>query len=285
MEQNSRAFQFVQQLAAKLGQEELNLPAFPDVVGRLQAALTDSNSCVKDIVGVISSDPVLSARLLGMANSAALNPTGRSINNINAAVTRLGFTLVRGTAAAYAIGQMRRAKELEPIHSELESVWRASNEVAAICYVVAKRAFGRQPDEAMLAGLLHQIGRLYIITHALTIDPSLRADSDFQEVLNGWQAQIGGAILAEWGLPERIGEAVAQQDDLLNDDGENLQPLAKLLSAAKLRNRISHEPSLRDVHPDADDRMTAVNFGDRNFLDLVASGQSDIESMQQTLAA
>jgi HD-like signal output (HDOD) protein len=284
-QQNSRAFQFIQQLAAQLGQEELHLPAFPDVVGRLQAALTDANASVKDIVAVISSEPVLSARLLGMANSAAMNPGGHSINNINGAVTRLGFNLVRGTAAAYAIGQMRRAQELEPIRHELESVWRSSNEVAAICYVVAKRAFGRQPDEAMLAGLLHQIGRLYILTHALSNDPSLRDDPDFQDILDGWQAQIGSAILAEWGLPERIGEAVAQQDDLLGEDSEGLQPLSKLLSAAKLRNRIAHEPSLRESHPDADERMTAVNFGDSSFLDLVASGQSDIESMQQTLAA
>jgi len=284
MNQDSRAFQFVRQLAAELGGEKLELPAFPDVVGRLQAALTDADASVKDIVGVISSEPVLSARLLGMANSAAMNPSGRSINNINGAVTRLGFNLVRATAAAYAIGQMRRARELEPIRTELEAVWRSSNEVAAICYVVAKRAFGRQPDEAMLAGLLHQIGRLYILTHALRNDPSLREDPDFQEVLSSWQAQIGSAILSEWGLPDRIGEAVAQQDELLAEDADGLQPLSKLLAAAKLRNRIAQEPSLRDAHPDVDDRMTSVQFGDRSFLDLVASGQSDIETMQQTLA-
>ena len=66
LQQDGRAFQFVQQLAAELGQEKLELPAFPDVVGRLQAALTDTNASVKDVVGIISSEPVLSARLLGM---------------------------------------------------------------------------------------------------------------------------------------------------------------------------------------------------------------------------
>ena len=284
-QQDGRAFRFVQQLAAELGQEKLELPAFPDVVGRLQAALTDTSASVKDVVGIISSEPVLSARLLGMANSAAMNPAGRSINNINGAVTRLGFNLVRATAAAYAMGQMRRARELEPIRAELEAVWRSSNEVAAICYVVAKRAFGRQPDEAMLAGLLHQIGRLYILTHTLKAEPELRDDPAFQDVLNGWQAQIGGVILAEWGLPERIGEAVSQQDELLGEDSASMQPLTKLLSAAKLRNRLAQEPSFRDSHPDADERMTGVSFGDRNFLDLVAAARSDIEMMQQTLAA
>jgi HD-like signal output (HDOD) protein len=283
--QSGRVFRFVQELAGELGKDKLELPSFPDVVGRLQAALTDTNASVKDIVAIISSDPVLSARLLGMANSAALNPAGRSISNINGAVTRLGFSLVRGTAAAYAIGQMRRARELEPIRRELENVWRASNEVASICYVVAKRAFGRQPDEAMLAGLLHQIGRLYILTHMLKLEPELRQDPAFLEVLDGWQAQVGGAILSAWGLPERIGEAVMQQDQLLGADPRTLPPLAKLLSAAKLRNRLAHEPVLREAHPDVDDTLNQLSFGERSFLDLVAAGQADIESMQQTLAA
>lgn len=282
---NGRAFEFVKELATNLGRDEIDLPAFPDVVRRLQVTLANTDAGVKEVVGVISSEPVLTARLLKMANSAAMNPAGKPINNINGAVTRLGFNLVRGTAAAYAIGQMRRLNELEPIRRDLETIWRSSNEVAAISYVVAKRAFGRQPDEAMLAGLLHQIGRLYILTHIVRIDPELRRDPEFGTVLESWQAQIGGAILDTWGLPERIVEAVSQQDELLGDDPGSLQPLTKLLSAAKLRNRLAWEPSLRDAHPDADERMQAVNFGNNTFLDLIAAGQGDIELMQQALAA
>ena len=279
------AFDFVQQLAANLGKQELDLPAFPDVVGRLQATLADESAGVREVVNVISSEPVLTARLLKMANSAAMNPSGRDINNINGAVTRLGFNLVRGSAAAYAINQMSRQQELTPIRAELEEIWRASNEVAAICYVVAKRVFGRQPDEAMLAGLLHQIGRLYILTHTLRADPSLRDDPDYREVLQSWQGPIGAAILAEWGLPDRIGEAVANQNDLLGDESEELQALPKLLSAAILRNRLASEPRLRESRPDADERMRTVSFGSSSFLDLVAAGQGDIDQMQHALAA
>ena len=174
---------------------------------------------------------------------------------------------------------------MAPIRSELEAICRASNEVASICYVVAKRVFGRQPDEAMLAGLLHQIGRLYILTHTLRSDPALRDDPDYKDVLQSWQAPIGAAILAEWGLPDRIGEAVANQNDLLADETGELQPLPKLLSAAILRNRLACEPELRETRPDADDRMRGVSFGSNSFLDLVAAGQGDIAHMQHALAA
>lgn len=76
-------------------------------MGRLQATLVDEDASVREVLGIISSEPVLTARLLKMANSAAMNPAGREINNINGAVTRLGFNLVRGTAAAYAIKMIR----------------------------------------------------------------------------------------------------------------------------------------------------------------------------------
>lgn len=282
---DNRAFHFVQQLATSLGSEEIELPAFPDVVGRLQATLADADAGVREVVKVISSEPVLTARLLKMANSAALNPGGNEINNLNGAVMRLGFNLVRATAAAYAMGQMRRTRELEPIRGELEACWRASNEVAAICYVVAKRAFGRQPDEAMLAGLLHQIGRLYILTHTLRADPALRDDPEYGQVIAGWQAQVGRVILDEWGLPSRIGQAVADQDALIDDDGRELEPLPKLLAAAKLRHRLATEPELRETCPEADERLQLLRVGNASFIDLVAASQGDIELMQQTLAA
>ncbi len=281
----SRAFAFVRELVANLPGKDIDLPAFPDVVRRLQVALADPNTSARDLVVIIESEPVLSARLLQMANSAAVSAAGNPATSIKAAVSRLGFNLVRLTAMTHAMRQMERNESLQPIRPELGRIWRASNEVAAICYVVARRAFGRQPDEAMLAGLLHGIGALYIVSHTQKVDPVLRADPDFQAIVRDWQPRLGKAILDAWGLPERIGQAVARQDELLGTGPQDLEPLARLLSAAKFRHRLGTEPDLRRQLPQADDVMRAVTLGDRTFLDLVAAGHQDIEEMQQLLAA
>jgi HD-like signal output (HDOD) protein len=281
----SRAFDFVRQLVANLPGRDVDLPAFPDVVRRLQAALADPRTSAKDLVGIIESEPVLSARLLQMANSAAMNAAGNSATSIKAAVSRLGFNLVRLTAMTHAMRQMERLEALQPIRRELGRIWRASNEIAAICYVVSRRAFGRQPDEAMLAGLLHGIGGLYILTHTQQADPALRDDPEFQAIVHDWQPRLGKAILDTWGLPDRIGAAVAMQDELLCTDPRELEPLSRLLSAAKLRHRLGSDPELRRQVPAADDLMRAVSLGAGSFLDLVAAGQQDIEEMQQMLAA
>ncbi len=281
----SKAFEFVRDLVANLPGKDVDLPAFPDVVRRLQVALADPGTSARDLVAIIESEPVLSARLLQMANSAAMNAAGNSATTIKLAVSRLGFNVVRLTAVTYAMRQMERIATLQPIRKELGEIWRASNEVAAICCVVGKRAFGRQQDEAMLAGLLHGIGGLYILTHTQNTDPALRDDPDFRCVVRDWQPRLGKAILDTWGLPERIGQAVADQDEILNNGAQNLQPLGRLVSAAKLRHRLGSDPELRRQMPQADDLMRAVTLGPGSFLDLAAACHQDIEEMQQLLAA
>jgi len=284
MATDSRTFQFVQQLAGNL-KPELDLPAFPQVVRRLQIALISDKTTIKDIVSIISSEPVLSARFMQMANSAAMNPTGSPVASLNNAVNRLGFNLVRTVSTAFALRQLSRDRSLGAIRPELEQVWKTSNEVAAICYAVGKQAFGRQPDEAMMAGLLHSIGRLYILLHAHQNDPTIREDPAFAETLETWQPVIGKAILEAWGLPQRICEAVENQDYLLGGGSAELEPLTRLLSAAKLRHRLDLEPELHLQHPNAETLMNSVNLGKGSFMDLIVMGQTDREAMQLALAA
>lgn len=284
MATDSRTFQFVQQLAANL-KPELDLPAFPQVVRRLQIALASDSTTVKDVVAIISSEPVLSARFMQMANSAAMNPGSTPVASLNNAVNRLGFNLVRTVSTAFALRQLSRDSSLEAIRPDLEQVWKTSNDVASICFAVARQAFGRQPDEAMMAGLLHSIGRLYILMHAHHNDPTMRDDPAFAETLETWQPIIGKAILESWGLPSRICDAVENQDYLLDGGSADLEPLTRLLSAAKLCHRLEAEPELREQHPDAELLLSGVNLGKGSFMDLMVLGEADIANMQQALAA
>ncbi|MEZ5564232.1 MAG: HDOD domain-containing protein [Gammaproteobacteria bacterium] len=284
MTADSRIFNFVQQLAANL-KPELDLPAFPQVVRQLQVALIRDEITIRDIADIVASEPVLSARFMQMANSAALNPGGTPVASLNNAVNRLGFNLVRTVATAFALRQLSRDNSLGAIRPDLERVWKTSNQVASICFAVGRQAFGRQPDEAMMAGLLHSIGRLYILMHAHHNDPSLRDDPAFSATLEEWQPVIGKAILEAWGLPQRICAAVENQDYLLAGGSAELEPLTRLLSAAKLHYRLDNEPDLKLQHPDAEFALNDVNLGRGSFMDFMAVSQDDIQNMQQALAA
>ena len=93
----------------------------------------------------------------------------------------------------------------------IDGILSDSLRAASLCYVVAKHYTRVNADQALLAGLLHGLGRLYIVMRAEEIAES--ATADMTEVTASWQATIGKAILESWGLPDSLLHAVEHQDD------------------------------------------------------------------------
>ena len=99
---NTVVFSFVKGLAAELSQGQVELPSVPDIVIKVQRALANENVSNEIVVKVLGSEPVLAAKLLSMANSAALNTSGRRIADLRTAVARVGFNIVRSAALSFA---------------------------------------------------------------------------------------------------------------------------------------------------------------------------------------
>ncbi|HEX6999538.1 MAG TPA: HDOD domain-containing protein [Gammaproteobacteria bacterium] len=225
-------FSFVERLAQDLKDERLELPAFPEAVLRIQRMLQSSDTTTDDVVRILSSEPALAARLLRMANSAEFRRTDAEITDLRKAVTRMGFNMIRSVSVAFAMRQLRRKDSYSPeVQAELETIWHESLEMASLCFVIARRFTRLNPDQALLTGLLHVLGRLYILMRAQ--DMQALSASDVQEVVLGWHAAIGKAILESWGLPEALQRAIEHQEELeLELDGD--PTLTDVLIAAKL---------------------------------------------------
>ncbi|MBM4197441.1 MAG: hypothetical protein FJ197_10185 [Gammaproteobacteria bacterium] len=88
------------------------------------------------------------------------------------------------------------------------------------------------------------------------------ADPQFAAIVEDWQPKLGQSILNGWGLP--------------GGDPSQLEPLPRLLSAAKLRHRLANEPCFRAAPPGAETVLAAVSFGSTNFIDLLPASQQDI---------
>ena len=106
------AFVFVRALATELSSGEVDLPGFPEVVVRVRRALADENVSAEKVARVIGAEPVLAARLLRMANSAALNPGGKAVADLRMAIMRVGLNVVRSTTIAFAVQQLQKAHAL-----------------------------------------------------------------------------------------------------------------------------------------------------------------------------
>jgi HD-like signal output (HDOD) protein len=244
---NTVVFSFVKGLAAELSAGQVELPSVPDIVISLQQALSDDNVTNDTIVRVIGSEPMLAGRLLTMANSVALNTSGRKIADLPTAVARVGFNIVRSAALSFAVEQLRKASEYRHLEKQLDVLWKDSVQIAALCHVIARRFSSLNGDTALLAGLMHNVGRIYILTRASKY-PTLTADPlTFNSIVRDWHANVAKALLENWKVADEIVEAVAGYEDL---DREARGPvtLTDVLSLAMLveRNRNGTEMNLPD---------------------------------------
>ncbi len=216
-EASNAAFEFVRSLASELSTGSIDLPSFPDVAIRVQKVLSEDDADAQRVVRVLGAEPILASRVLTMANSAALNPSSKAIMDLRGAVTRLGFDALRSAAIGFAMAQIQRAKAFKGIERHLSALWQQSVLIAALCFVVARRANKGSPDTAMLAGLVHGVGKLYILTRS-TRFPALFGDQrTYQQVVREWHSNIAKALLESWHIPEEIVDAVHKHEDDARD--------------------------------------------------------------------
>ena len=244
---NTVVFGFVKALAGELSQGHVELPSVPDIVIKLQKTLSDENVTNETVVRVVGSEAMLAGKLMNMANSAALNGTGRKIADLRMAVARVGFNIVRSAALAFAVEQLRKSPEFKHLEGPLDVLWKSSVQIAALSHVIARRFSSLNGDTALLAGLMHNVGRIYILTRA-SKHPTLVADPlTFNSIVRDWHTNVAKALLENWRVAEEIVEAVAGHEDM---DREQRGPvtLTDVLSLAMLveQNRNGtemHEPN------------------------------------------
>ncbi|HTX23260.1 MAG TPA: HDOD domain-containing protein [Steroidobacteraceae bacterium] len=268
------AFLFVRALATELSSAEVDLPGFPEIAARVRQALADENVSTDKVARIVSAEPVIAARLLRMANSAALNPSGKPIADLRAAILRVGLNVVRSTTIAFAVQQLRRSETLRGLEKPLDLLWQRSVLIASLSYVIARRYACSNPDTALLAGVLHGIGRLYILTRA-SRHPGLFADvATYQAIERDWHLPIACALLEHWGIADEIVQAVRESEDFAREPRGNVS-LSDVLVTATLIAVYRDQPELLDA------RLNSVRPVARLKLDRAACEALAMESAQE----
>ena len=227
------AFAFVQTLATELSSGKIDMPSFPDIAARVRKVLSDEFVSSKQVVRVVSTEPALAGKLMMIANSVAMNPNGARITDLNNAITRIGLNMVRSASLAFAMEQIRKSEAFQSLRAPMTALWERSVLVSALSFVIAKRLTTSNPDTAMLAGLMHGMGKLYILTRAIK-HPGLFADPPtYNQIVRDWHSSIAKAILENWGMNEEIVAAVESYEDLERDH-KGPSDLTDVLTVANL---------------------------------------------------
>ncbi|MFZ6845409.1 HDOD domain-containing protein [Undibacterium sp. RuTC16W] len=201
-------FEFIEGLTAELSSKELIFPTSLNATMKIRRALSHPDMPSDMIVRIISAEPVLSAQILRMSNSAMYNHTGKKIVDLRAATLLLGFAVIRNIAISVGMKQLAEHKANEHLSKQLDGLWTRSLRVAALSCVISRHLPHVSPDKAMLAGLLHDVGKFYILNRARHYQGLFVSNAALWEVIDQWHAEIGVAILENWDIDEDIRAAV-----------------------------------------------------------------------------
>lgn len=190
------------QLLAAIDNDDLVLPTLPEVALRIRKAAEDSEIGVGSLSRVIGSDAALSARLIKVVNSPLLRGA-TEVTDLNAAITRLGVNYSCNLAIGLVIEQIFHARS-PVVEQKMREVWANSLEVAGISYELCQRYTRLKPDQAALAGLVHQIGVLPILTYAEEHNELLSDPVCLNHVIERIHPMLGDKILSVWEFPEML---------------------------------------------------------------------------------
>lgn len=189
-------------ILAQLKSDELVLPTLPEIALSVREVAEDENATINDLSRVLVRDPAMSARLLRVANSPMVR-TAVPITDVNTAVARLGIDFTANLVIGIAMEQMFQATN-ELIDRRMRACWSRAIEVASSAQVLA-RHFTRLPaDQALLAGLVHQIGILPILAYAENSDSLLKDSLSLDHVIAELHQELGALVLKSWDLPPSL---------------------------------------------------------------------------------
>jgi HD-like signal output (HDOD) protein len=220
--------------------------------------------------------------MLKMANSAALNRTGKPVTELRTAIARMGYNMVRSAAISFAMAQIRAGAQLKGLEKPLEELWRHSTYVAAFCYVLAKNHTKRNADEAFLCGLLHGVGRLYILARA-DRNAALFHDPDaLEQVMRDWHANVGRTILENWEMGEEIVHAVGSQDDI---DAADAGPpnLTDVLICANMMAAYFDQPADLELNMQGVMAFQRLGLDGPTSARVLQESKGEIEALRQAL--
>lgn len=200
--------------------DRLVVPSMPEVAIKIRSLIDVVDAPVPQIAKVINTDPAISAKLIKSANGALYHGQP-PVDTCARAISRLGLNTTKHLVVSFVLRNLFSERIQDELHQQFAmELWNHSVEIAAISMALARVTPGMDAEEALLAGLLHDIGELVILTYAENF-PAISSDTKvLKGVIKELKSEIGAFILREWQFPEEIIEVAYGAEEWTRDSGE-----------------------------------------------------------------
>jgi putative nucleotidyltransferase with HDIG domain len=261
-----------------------NFPTLPEILIKLLDACEDEERPLSEIAEIISKDPILSFKVLQLVNSAYYG-LSHTFTNIEQAVIYLGADSIKNIAVTTAIYQVF---EYEKVKKVRRFSWREFWWHSLLCATMAKR-IARQIefanlDEAYLSGLLHDIGRIVLIStfpqeHETILEKTEHIENILwaeKQLIGVTHCEVGAWLVRKWQLPSLMADAIKYHHQPLDRIAESF-PLIKIVYFANLLSQQQEE----DRTYEAGDVL--LGLGEGEISELVCGATEEVEQIAHSL--
>ncbi|MEB0137802.1 MULTISPECIES: HDOD domain-containing protein [unclassified Undibacterium] len=202
--------QALEKIVAQVSVGELYFPTNVSATLGIQEALNAPDCGIETAAKWIMKEPLIAARVVAIANSVAYSRFGGGVTNVRTAISILGFSTLRSVTAAHVIRQISMAVNNAELRARMELLWQHCAHVAAMAHLLARKISRVDPETALFAGVVHEVGGFYLLARAeefpALLEPQRCAPDD--ALLEDHEIVVGRAVLHKLLVPKRVVSAI-----------------------------------------------------------------------------
>ncbi len=275
--------QLLLDIYSDLRNNKLILPSLPEVAVRIRRLIDEGTNSAKKISQAVNTDPAIAAKLIKAANSPLFRGT-KEFETSSQAIVRLGMQTTKQLVTSFTVKELFKVKS-NVLKKRMDALWQHSIEIASICFVLARHTRGLDPDQGLLAGLLHDIGVVPILMYAeeyptLVNDPQL-----LEKTIKDLKVELGPVILKRWNFNEEMVMAAQHSENWrYQHDGE--VDLADLVIVAHLHQLMTSEQKISQLEKvPAFRRLFPADTSVQQLMQIMEEAKSLLEETRQLLVA
>ncbi|MEZ5504622.1 MAG: HDOD domain-containing protein [Gammaproteobacteria bacterium] len=275
--------QLLLDIYADLRNNKLILPSLPEVAVRIRRLIDEGTNSAKKISQAVNTDPAIAAKLIKAANSPLFRGT-KEFETSSQAIVRLGMQTTKQLVTSFTVKELFKVKS-NVLKKRMDVLWQHSIEIASICFVLARHTRGLDPDQGLLAGLLHDIGVVPILMYAeeyptLVNDPRL-----LEKTIKDLKTELGPVILKRWNFNEEMVVAAQHSENWrYQHDGE--VDFADLVIVAHLHQLMANEEKAAQLEKvPAFRRLFPTDMSAKQLVQIMEEAKSQLDETRQLLVA
>ena len=270
----SETVQNKEELKSRIIQSIQDLPPMPQVVIEIQHAISDPNSDILQLTGIIETDQAVAAKVLKMANSAFYGMSGK-ISSIHQASVLLGYQTL-GEIVTMAGSADILSTSMPGYGYDSQELWKHSLSVAFSAKMIAEIKNKDSIHEAHTAGLIHDVGKIildgYILENMDQISVYMvQEEKSFLEaerhIFGFDHAEIASEVCQTWKIPEKISLAIGCHHQPSISNGDELSYMLHVADFIATMGGIGY---------DDDDALSELETGTMDFIELKRDEIRDI---------